>query len=59
MGQTHEITPMNIIFLANKDKLALGLGTYFGGGKYIWYKGCFSNHFSASSLDEPDALDNF
>ena len=44
---------------ANNDILALGLGMYFGAGKYIWYKVCFSNHFSASSFVEPDALDNF
>ena len=45
--------------LANNDILALGLGIYFGSGKYIWYKGCFSSHFSVSSFIEPDALDNF
>ena len=39
--------------------IALGLGTYFGGGKCIWYKGCFSNHFSASSLVDPEDLANF
>ena len=44
--------------LANNDILALGLGMYFGGGKYIWYSGCFIDHFSASSFVEPVALDN-
>ena len=50
---------MNIIGLANNDILALGLGMYFGAGKYIWYNGCCSGHFSASSFVEPDAVDKF
>ena len=45
--------------LAKNDILALGLRMYFGAGKYIWYNGCCSSHFSASSFIEPDALDNF
>ena len=32
---------------------------YFGAGKYIWYNGGCSSHFSASSFVEPDAFDNF
>ena len=45
--------------LPNNDILALGLGRYFGAGKYIWYNGCFISHFSASSFVESDALDYF
>ena len=50
---------MNIIGLACNDILALGLGIYFGGGRYIWYNGCLISHFSACSFVEPDALDSF
>ena len=48
---------MNIIVACN-DILTLGLGICFGGGKYIWYNGCFISHFSASTFVEPDALDS-
>ena len=47
---------MNIFGLAKSDLLTLGLGMYFGSGKYIWYSGCCSNHFSASPFVEPVAL---